>query len=516
MLWPQGSMAQGTKRPGAATVTPFINPTTGKPIILSGAQPNKVAKVGAKPTVQQGIRPMYGAQNAMQLKIQQQQLEQKQRWEAQKALKQKQQKQQTQQNAAMQFMMRQQQMPNPQMFMAKQALGGTQECTGEIRFESPDAVQKALLLNGSQLGGVNIKVQLDSRSPDGTKITVSGLQSTHKWQDLKDFFAQCGKVCFANISAGSADTPVTGEVRFETAQQAQQAVALSGSIVGGHQVQIAVHTTSKDGTKLQITNLPPGCQWQELKDFFKNQGLIPNFVQTTTGMSVSTAEVRYQDASGAQMAVQRLNNSTIGTGTITVQLDPSSPDGVKVLVSNIAPGINWQEVKDHFAQVGAVAFCQVNKPGEGKGAQGGMAAGMAAMMGGMGGMFGGCGGMGGGCGGMAMLPNGMIMTPAGVVMQANAMQGMGLGAGMAMSGGIGGMQPGTTGEVRMEGPAQAQLAAQTLNGSNLNGANIIVNLNQGSPDGTKLHVNGLAFGTTWQQLKDHFGAVGTVCFAKVN
>merc|ERR1719287_474262 len=69
------------------------------------------------------------------------------------------------------------------------------------------------------------------------------------------------------------------------------------------------------------------------------------------------------------------------------------------------------------------------------------------------------------------------------------------------------------GEVRYDNPLHAQQALQQLNGSALGGSQIFVQASPGSQDGTKLLVRGLTAATQWQELKDHFGVIGTVAFA---
>merc|ERR1712113_1364852 len=74
---------------------------------------------------------------------------------------------------------------------------------------------------------------------------------------------------------------------------------------------------------------------------------------------------------------------------------------------------------------------------------------------------------------------------------------------------------GGSGEVRFDTPMSAQNALMHLNGSILNGTVIQIGLDERSQDGTKLCVNNLAAGTSWQDLKDHFGQAGQVAFAQV-
>merc|ERR550532_162820 len=103
-------------------------------------------------------------------------------------------------------------------------------------------------------------------SHDGTKLVVYGLPVGVQWQQLKDHFAQCGLVNFANLGGGAMqmepdpkaprgsgkgksdraprtliasnvkvecdDGFLIGEVRFDAPELAQQAIdVLNGSIV---------------------------------------------------------------------------------------------------------------------------------------------------------------------------------------------------------------------------------------------------------------------------------------------
>merc|ERR1719343_518293 len=107
----------------------------------------------------------------------------------------------------------------------------------------------------------------------------------------------------------------------------------------------------------------------------------------------------------------------------------------------------------------------------------------------------------------------------------NGNMGGGKGSGMGcMSSGMGGGKgkgsgktavAGGSGEVRFNTPMGAQNALMHLNGSILNGAMVQIGLDERSQDGTKLCVNNLAAGTSWQDLKDHFLQAGQVAYAAV-
>jgi len=448
-----------------------------------------------------------------------------------------------------------------QMAQAQQPAAASEDDVyrGEVRFSSPEAVQQALLLHGTDFMGSTIGVELDEKSKDGTKVIVTNILQSHGWQDLKDHFGTCGTVVFTNV-AQATGTPCVGQVRFASAVEAQQALLLNGTILAGYQIEVKMHAGSKDQTKLQVSNLAPGLEWQELKDIFKQNGLTPVFVETTCEETASTAEVRYQEPAHAMTATQMLNGSVLAGSTIIVEMDPNSKDQSMLRVKGVPPGIDWQELKDHFNQIGQVAFVEVHKgtkvgkPGGGKGA--GMGAGMGAMaaMGGMAGA-GAMGKKGGGAaaaggGGAAqmmaakgmgkMLPNGMFLTANGVIMSPDQLAGMGgcmgggmgggMGAvsGMGMAAGSGGKGKGKgakfaaaagggglRGEVRFAFKMHAELAVQMANGQELRGETINVALDTASADGTKIIVTGLAPGTGWQDIKDYFGEIGQVAFANV-
>jgi len=389
---------------------------------------------------------------------------------------------------------------------------GSAGATAEVRYDNPQEAQVALSsLNGSYLGGAQIFIQADADSQDGSKLIVTGVPPGLEWQELKDHFGQIGKVAFAQIDAGqpggfgkgsSKGTPCVGQVRFDSQADAQTALTLDGSVLGGRQISVALHAGSKDGTKLQIFNLPPGIEWQELKDHFKQAGVTPAFVETTGASGSCTAEVRYDNPQEAQIALTALNGSYLGGARIYVQTDADSQDGSKLIVTGVPPGIEWQELKDHFGQIGKVAFAGIQQGGKGG------SKGLPTL----------------GKGGNDFLhnlhsalatlgltaPNRGLMN-AGYGKQTFAGKGKSFGAFNTGRGSIGKFN----GEVRYDFQLHAQLAIATLNGSMLGGAPITVQYDQSSQDGTKLIVGGIPRGIAWQELKDHFSAVGQVAFAKV-
>merc|ERR1719183_3144063 len=45
---------------------------------------------------------------------------------------------------------------------------------------------------------------------------------------------------------------------------------------------------------------------------------------------------------------------------LDVRLDPNSQDGSKIIVNGFPEGVEWQELKDHFAGVGTIAFVRIS------------------------------------------------------------------------------------------------------------------------------------------------------------
>jgi len=405
-----------------------------------------------------------------------------------------------------------------QMFKKARVAGDGSTFIGELRFRQAESVEQALQLNGTEYGGSLISIEVDTKSKDGTKIIIRGLAANTQWAHLKDHFTMCGEVVFADIKA---DVPCVGSVRFSTAEEAQQALGLNGTILDGQQLEVRLHPGSKDGTKLQLLNLPANLEWQELKDHFASAGLSPIFVETSSGGDASTAEVRYDDPAHTQAALMMLNGSVLAGGTLSLEMDLNSKDSTKLVVTGVPPGVQWQEVKDHFAQCGQVGFVQVHDKAGAKG-KGGAKGGFGfGAMGAMGGMM-----MAGMPPGARMLPNGMMVMANGLIMAPGGFGGCGGGGrlpihggafpGKQMAGSFASMGGGVrNGEVRYDNPQHAQVAAAMLNGSQLGSSMITVTMDMTSKDGSKVLVSNVGPEIQWQELKDHFAQAGQVAFANV-
>eukprot|EP00933_Yihiella_yeosuensis_P081193 TRINITY_DN94754_c0_g1_i1.p1 TRINITY_DN94754_c0_g1~~TRINITY_DN94754_c0_g1_i1.p1 ORF type:complete len:566 (+),score=132.85 TRINITY_DN94754_c0_g1_i1:66-1700(+) len=267
-----------------------------------------------------------------------------------------------------------------------------------------------------------------------------------------------------------------GEVRFESPQSAMNAKqTLDGSLLGGQSIKVMLDANSQDGTKILVFDLPPTVEWQELKDHFSQCGTVA-FANTGNQRakgagkgyqpaplppgSPPVGEVRFTNPEDASAAIVQFNGSEFLGKIISVQADQSSTDGSKLLIYDLPDEAQWQELKDHFGSVGRVAYA---------------------------GIRGGSGGKGGGKG----------KGPSPVLTE------------------LQNSDPSKAcGEVRYAEAIHAQQAVMMLHGSFF-GGNAISVVQDIDRDGTKVYVGGVAPGSKWQDLKDHFGAIGKVEFVDI-
>lgn len=268
---------------------------------------------------------------------------------------------------------------------------------GQVRFEEAEDAWNAIeRINGTYIGGQQVSVELDNAlngSGQRSTILVHGLQPSFRWQDLKDHFKRIGSVAYADIvnprgGPGPGSSPVSteparpiaqelkavGEVRFQDAESVQRAMEMF-SDYEGHPLTLKADLTSQDGTKILIMGLPATCAWPQLKDFVAAAGPVayaqvrpvganlPTSSSTPRAAVVAglhTAEVRFDHPDDALEALVRSNGSLIHGYQVSVELDPTSMDRSKLRVAGLPPGMQWQEVKDHFSQFGQVGFAQVS------------------------------------------------------------------------------------------------------------------------------------------------------------
>lgn len=251
---------------------------------------------------------------------------------------------------------------------------------GEVRYCIPSHAKVAVQrFNGKALYGSKLTVELDPKSSDQSKVLIHGIPDEAQWQEVKDHFSKVGEVAFAEVRGGGRrNKTACGEVRFEDPVVAARALQqFNGTELMGCEITVNMCPASKDNTKLLVTGLSASCGWQDLKDHFAQVGGPIAFCTIKKGAGSGKAEVRYEDPAHAKLAAATLNGSQLLGHTVSVELDDTSHDGTKLNVWGVSPAAGWQDVKDHFQQVGEVAYAKIRVSGEGKG-PGGKGLGKAA------------------------------------------------------------------------------------------------------------------------------------------
>eukprot|EP00747_Dinoflagellata_sp_TGD_P130462 gnl/TRDRNA2_/TRDRNA2_174833_c0_seq1.p1 gnl/TRDRNA2_/TRDRNA2_174833_c0~~gnl/TRDRNA2_/TRDRNA2_174833_c0_seq1.p1 ORF type:complete len:273 (+),score=41.75 gnl/TRDRNA2_/TRDRNA2_174833_c0_seq1:112-819(+) len=73
-------------------------------------------------------------------------------------------------------------------------------------------------------------------------------------------------------------------------------------------------------------------------------------------------EVRMSTPEEANRCVKQMNGFLLKGWPMEVRHDPTSQDGTKVIVENLAPDVKWQDLKDCFGKIGKVKFTERPPP----------------------------------------------------------------------------------------------------------------------------------------------------------
>merc|ERR1712032_886927 len=115
-------------------------------------------------------------------------------------------------------------------------------------------------------------------------------------------------------------------------------------------VDIALDAASQDASKVTVSNLPEGTQWQDLKDFLSQVGEV-----AFAGI-LGPGEVRFERAEDCQTAIAQFDGGSVEGAVMRVRMDPASQDSSKLIVEGLPANIKWQELKDMFSRIGSVAY----------------------------------------------------------------------------------------------------------------------------------------------------------------
>lgn len=277
-----------------------------------------------------------------------------------------------------------------------------------------------------------------------TRVYVGNLAWGTSWQDLKDHFSSIGTVVFADVmreddkgkgkgGKGKGRSKGCGIVEFSRCDEAVQAIEeLHDSFLGGRQIIVredredrdlksvggvrtatAVTTsantsvpsarsapagggTAPSGRRVYVGNLEFSVTWQEVKDHFRQVGDVihAKLMERGDGSSKGCGIVEYSNAKDAARAIEQLHDTYLRGRAVIVREDREdfeltrsskaggkygaygpdqkrrSDDGVEVgtriYVQNLAYTTSWQDLKDHFREVGHVVHSDVMKDLDGR------------------------------------------------------------------------------------------------------------------------------------------------------
>jgi RNA recognition motif-containing protein len=158
----------------------------------------------------------------------------------------------------------------------------------------------------------------------------------------------------------------------------QSMVAPYGRVGGGGGVRQLPQAGNNNC--VYVGNLSWNVDWKDLKDLFKEVGHVVRadvLTEPITGRSKGCGTVEFQNAAAAQRAIDSLNDMILKGRPIFVREDRErSQDhgyrgnentykrspltiGRRVYVGNLAWGVVWQDLKDHFKQAGNVTRADV-------------------------------------------------------------------------------------------------------------------------------------------------------------
>lgn len=237
---------------------------------------------------------------------------------------------------------------------------------------------EALWPDGLELGEpITFRVK---ETPSGKPLIVWAERSKPSGPKQKAPLAPSAK----KVRGPATTADVTAEVRMQDAESAIAAWELHGSVFAGSKLSVIHHPSTDDGLKLLVSGLMRGADWKELKAHFKQAGEVafvkisdqgtpgPQKGQDRDGAAITPGPQRRQDRDGAAIGEIRFTDKTsvdlalglygsVCNGVeLQVELDAKSTDGTKVRVLGLPAGFSSKLLKQHFEEVGEVAFCKVN------------------------------------------------------------------------------------------------------------------------------------------------------------
>ncbi|KAG2171365.1 hypothetical protein INT43_009026 [Umbelopsis isabellina] len=249
-----------------------------------------------------------------------------------------------------------------------------------IRADNNGALEERCMDNSAN----NVKVH-------ARQLFIGNLPFRVRWQDLKDMFKKAGDVVRADVAIGYDNrSKGHGTVLFTNIQGAQHAVDLfhnhtwQGRVLevredrgyidreahgGGltkapstktifpapgvhlnplyinHAQTAPPHTTGRN--QLFVGNIPFSCQWQDLKDLFRNAGNIlrADIAQGQDGRSRGFGTVLYATIEDAQNAVEMYDGYEFHGRQLRVHFDKFAPVPSSLLPGQLLSSVHESQFK---------------------------------------------------------------------------------------------------------------------------------------------------------------------------
>lgn len=216
-----------------------------------------------------------------------------------------------------------------------------------------------------------------SKMRTSNRVYVGNLDWKVSWQDLKDHMKSVGRVVRADIlSDASGRSKGCGIVEFSTVDEAQRAIHnLTDTEILGRRIFVREdREVDKQSAKpieedprnrsLVVENVPHSFEWQELKDLFKPVGNVLRADIFAQGES-RYGLVEFRSSADAFRALSHANeliSDDMILRVISSGEDIESLKGLtskKLYVGELAWSVSWQDLKDHFKQIGEVLRADV-------------------------------------------------------------------------------------------------------------------------------------------------------------
>lgn len=157
------------------------------------------------------------------------------------------------------------------------------------------------------------------RGPRGAASNAAGYAAAYGYPQMPPMYA--GFYYFPPDPSGRGQGRGRGR-GMQAMQGMMGGMAYPGMSMGGMQPGMELTGGEPSGLQVVVHNLPWTCQWQQLKDHFKEWRVErADIVYDAWGRSRGFGTVRFSTKEDAESACNKMNNSQIDGRTISVRID---------------------------------------------------------------------------------------------------------------------------------------------------------------------------------------------------